>query len=326
MWFRYDEPPPQENAQTVTETSADIDEPAATAPLLTNPLPELENAEPKIQEPDAISSHSVSAEPLKERNSGPMILRESTSFDPREPCKSAHVDKENNTKPADESIQINEISSSNIEESGAEPEAPASAAATPSSGLRRAKPSKTPKRKLEPDDHYHQQRKSLRLTLTQKILEEAKKPAPCTLAEEKLKKLAAEAEKCKTRAGREKDLSLTQKVLNRKKALMKKKLAKSGELKKSKLKLIFDMVVAKGGKRKLAQKNKEKAPDEENVAGQKGSRGRKVKSEESQDVPQGAEVKRSGKKPMKSKTVLAGECKYTYLTKLCQFFSGLLQK
>ncbi|ENN75075.1 hypothetical protein YQE_08388, partial [Dendroctonus ponderosae] len=341
LMSRYEfEPAPQENAQTAKEPSTDISEsePAAakldaTAPLLTNPLPELENTETKSQESDAISSHSApvdqcSSFPLKERNSGPKLLRESTSFDPRDPCSPADVDKENNTQQSqDESIQINEISSSNIEESSAEQDEPASTAEPPNVGSRRAKrpalaqekPVKSAKRKLMHDDSYHQQRKSLRLTLTQKFLDEAKKPAPCTLAEEKLKKLAEEAEKSKTspqvveartRAGREKDLSLTQKVLNRKKALMKKKSLAKAELKKSKLKLIFDMVVAKSSKRKLAQKPKETSSVEESRAAQKVSRSRKGKPDDSQIAQQSSEggaAKRSVKKPVKSKTVLTGE-------------------
>ncbi|ERL87851.1 uncharacterized protein LOC109540064 [Dendroctonus ponderosae] len=336
---RYEfEPAPQENAQTAKETSTDISasEPAAakldaTAPLLTNPLPELESTEAKSQESDAISSHSApvdqcSSLPLKERNSGPKLLRESTSFDPRDPCSPADVDKENNTQQSqDESIQINEISSSNIEESSAEQDEPASTAEPPNVGSRRAKrpalaqekPVKSAKRKLM-HDSFHKQRKSLRLTLTQKFLDEAKKPAPCTLAEEKLKKLAEEAEKSKTspqaveartRAGREKDLSLTQKVLNRKKALMKKKSLAKAELKKSKLKLIFDMVVAKSGKRKLAQKPKETSVEESRAA-QKASRSRKGKPDDSQIAQQSSEggaAKRSVKKPVKSKTVLTGK-------------------
>ncbi|XP_066153788.1 uncharacterized protein Pp2C1 [Euwallacea fornicatus] len=189
--------------------------------------------------------------PLKERN---FAARESTSFDPREPYRPSEGGKENTTRRSDDTIQINEISSSNIEESVSEDEGSDTG----------EQENKTLKRKL--DDSHLQQRKSLRLSLTQKFLEESKKPAPCTVAEERLKKLAEAAEKSKeqkTTALTEpktnnnnifsgtKGLSITQKILQSKKVTLKKKSVVKRQLNRKKLKMVLETVLGKNVKKKV---------------------------------------------------------------------------
>ncbi|KAL1501264.1 hypothetical protein ABEB36_006619 [Hypothenemus hampei] len=242
----------------------------------------------------SVSSNDVSSNyPLKERNSVAKP-RESTSFDSREPYRQSDNDKENTSnRSTDDSIQINEISSSNIEETLTEVE---------ESNKKVEK--KGAKRKLQQDQY--QPRKSLRLSLNPKITEARKKPAPCTLAEEKLKKLAEEAEKMKLSNSADnvqtmietnnnnctKDdnaLSITQKILRNKNMSMKKKIVKS-KLSKRKLKRILENVVPRVSRNVVASK---------------------VASTRSRSLPEKEtikkDLKRLGRAAKKNKTIIAGK-------------------
>lgn len=241
-----------------------------------------------------ISSSDVSSKyPLKERNFVPK-LRESTSFDPREPCRLSDIGKENDTEKIDDkSIQINEISSSNIQETSTEDDGNvestvkndlekdgkcvlrSSSKKVVKNGENEEK--KAAKRKLDGEETTHLQRKSLRISLTQKFLEAHKKPAPCTLAEEKLKKIAEEAEKLKklsdqptevkskvcsekssNKAGSvvDRKLTITQKILKSKKVNLKKKSLLNTQLNKKKLRNVLDAVLAKTTQNKVLQRVK----------------------------------------------------------------------
>ncbi|XP_050312532.1 protein phosphatase 1D [Anthonomus grandis grandis] len=150
-----------------------------------------EEALPKDQctSHDSITSTNViSIDPVRKQCT--LKLRDSAYF-------TENIDEEaKREKPVDDdnTIQINEISSSNIEadEETNDDESCIKNKKNPEA-LPEKKQAPTKRKFVEPE--AQQQRKSVRLSLTQKFLAEPKGPAPCTLAEEKLKKLAEEAEK-----------------------------------------------------------------------------------------------------------------------------------
>ncbi|CAG9770357.1 unnamed protein product [Ceutorhynchus assimilis] len=199
---------------------------------------------------NSMSHGTVSYYPLKERN---FVKLESTSSDSREPHRLSEAGKENNTstssvktevKTEDLAIQINEISSSNIEESFSEENVK----------VESVNIKKAPKRKLKIEGD--QQRKSLRLS---SLKEETKRqPAPCTLAEEKLRRLAAEADRVKmekvkseynynnnnnNQASDDGEPSIAQRIINNNKNSSKNKV--SSQLNNKKLKKVLKTVLTR---------------------------------------------------------------------------------
>lgn len=246
------------------------------------------------------SSEDISSNyPLKERNFVPK-LRDSTSFDPREPHRPSDAGKENNTlTPDDNSIQIHEISSSNIEETLHEEETNATVVQNPDGELAKKSSSK---RKFENEDgQQHQQRKSLRLSSTQKNAEESKKPAPCTLAEEKLKRLAEAAEKLKLADAQPAVLntretvedtknettqtSLTQKILRSKQIGVKKKVLVKRQLNRRKLKVILETIIPRSSRSKTASNKVGDIPANLTVANKRSGNVEVVKSKKNTEKP-----------------------------------------
>uniref|UniRef100_A0A6P7GT77 Protein phosphatase 1D n=1 Tax=Diabrotica virgifera virgifera TaxID=50390 RepID=A0A6P7GT77_DIAVI len=243
-----------------------------------NPLPQHNKDECLPVTSLPIESTSVSSSdltstmtnfPLKERNFLPKP-RESTSFDPREPwvsdsgkenCKSQAQDKEDNT------IQCNEVSSSNLEVDSTclEDEEEDNFQRNGKHNLRSGKKTKGEtassgtkvkhngegeskstgvKRKLEIDlNSQNQPRKSLRIDNNQKRVEEnTGKERKAYEAEEKLKKLAEMADLAKRKATTS-SLPSPAQILKAKNVEMKKK---SGVLNKPiakrNIKLVFEKV------------------------------------------------------------------------------------
>lgn len=220
------------------------------------------------------SSDVTSNSPLKEPNFVPK-LRESTSFDPRDPELVENIEKGTSEKKVeDNTIQINEISSSNIEESIVEEDKIANE--NNNTEVQSQKEKKALRRKMEAEENVP--RKSLRLSLNQKFLEEMRKPAPCTLAEEKLKKIAEEAEKIKIQKEKEneektekkssKKMTITEKFLRGNRTNFKRKKAVKEALNKKKIKLALDAVLLKTTRRKNSIKPREENKETKKV-GQK---------------------------------------------------------
>ncbi|XP_023019638.2 protein phosphatase 2C [Leptinotarsa decemlineata] len=253
------EEPNQATSQTILET---VPEPEQTPSVPAEPTPIPENVENNedqnlyptvLSESMPVSSSDLTVNfPLKERNFSTKS-RESTSFDPREPLPlnlGSDNEKENvkSVDSNDNTIQCNEVSSSNIEvDNTCNDEEPIleRSVTTSKHNLRSGKkgkcnlsvPSKspmaeetekklkTPKRKLEEDQSASQPRKSLRLDSTKKKTEEkVEKERKAFEAEEKLKKLAERAYlvKSKPRNINPKP-SLAQKILKVKNIALKKK-------------------------------------------------------------------------------------------------------
>lgn len=298
----------------------------------------------KDAEPSDIStsSENISSNyPLKERNFIPK-LRESTSFDPREPHRPSDVGKENNTlTPDDNSIQIHEISSSNIEETVHEEETNTTIVQNPDEELTKKSSNK---RKFENEDgQQHQQRKSLRLSSTQKTTEESKKPAPCTLAEEKLKRLAEAAEKLKLADAQPavtnttetvedtknetKETSLTQKILRSKQIGVKKKGLVKRPLNRRKLKVMLETMIPRSSRSKTASNKVGDIPANLTVANKrpvevmksKKNTEKPVKSQENREASLQDKNTEVSEKRSK-KVVIAGKCYLLFKSDVFEYF------
>ncbi|KAF7286640.1 hypothetical protein GWI33_004673 [Rhynchophorus ferrugineus] len=276
----------------------------------------------------SISSSDISSNfPLLENSDKTFVpkLRESTSFDPRETLKQ-NVEPLLGNKDKivlvheDNTIQINEVSSSNIEDNVLEEDKVSIDCEEQKPQVRTKKGSKSIdvekkkllKRKVESDENT--QRKSMRLSLNQKSLIESKKPAPCTLAEEKLKKLAEEAEKVKLlkEISEEKDkkhsrdrkgttLSITQRFLKSKKIHFKKKISKD-PLNKKKIKMGLQSTLIKSTRKSILKLNiqvkKGKSNSVKNIKNVtkiiKGSN-KKDKNKKQKQISPNTRIKRSDK-------------------------------
>ncbi|CAH1118416.1 unnamed protein product [Phaedon cochleariae] len=239
-----------------TPTSLATPAPMTTPTLLASPTDcaEDENksefpATESAPEITSVSSSDLTAiSPLKERNFLPKA-RESTSFDPREltPKPSDVIEKENQKtlehRP-DDTIQCNEVSSSNIEPDSVDKEESAeSSGKTAKRSLRsgtkekaaelvpaRTKTSKEQekpkisKRKIELEQSIPQPRKSIRIDNNSKKTEEVEgKDRKAFQAEEKLKRLAKKADLAKQQIANPPKPSLAQKILRGVKEDAKKK-------------------------------------------------------------------------------------------------------